>query len=384
MGRVCAVVIGAAGGLGIIRSLGRGSVPSIVVDSDARQPSMHSRYAHPFVSSGMDGLDLVESLLALRARLDHDPLLFLTEDPQVRVVSEHRSRLENAFRIRLPGHRCVCELLDKSGFQRIAETRGFPIPRAVTIREEKDLVRLAEIRFPAVIKSGTKEAYYANKAPRAKRVLGLDEAEAVCRAFPAAPDLIVQEWIDGAESDIYFCLQYRGEGGAVVSSFTGRKLRCWPPQTGNTASCVAAPEAAGVLEPLTTAFFDSTQFVGMCSMEFKRDRRTGAFMMIEPTVGRADRQEEVATLNGVNIPLAAYCHELGLRLPPAEPSRGEVIWRDPLCYWRHVIATRSLRDRTVRAAAVKSSCWRADDPVPLAFFWLEWARKAWSRLRWRN
>lgn len=384
MGRVSAVVVGAAGGLGIIRSLGKGSVPIIIVDRDARQPSMHSRYARPFVSSGMAGPDLVNSLLSLRSRLDHDPLLFLTEDPQVRAVSEHRSRLENGFRIRLPSHRCVCELLDKSGFQRIAETHGFPVPRAVTIREEKDLVRLAELRFPAVIKSGTKEAYYANKAPRARRVLGLDEAKAVCRAFPAATDLIVQEWIDGAESDIYFCLQYRGEGGAVVSSFTGRKLRCWPPQTGNTASCVVAPEAAGLIEPLTTAFFDSTQFVGMCSMEFKRDRHTGAFMMIEPTVGRADRQEEVATLNGVNIPLAAYCHELGLRLPPEEPPREKVIWRDPLFYWRHVIATRSLRDNTVSAATVKSSCWRADDPVPLAFFCLEWAQRAWSRLRWRN
>jgi D-aspartate ligase len=382
MGRTPAVVVG---GDACARSLGRDGVPVVVIDSDAKRPGMHSRYGRPFVASGMSGPDLVDSLLALRARLDSRPLLFLTSDAQVRTVSEHRSRLEDAFRIALPDHRCVCELLHKSGFQRIAETHGFPVPRAVTIREEKDLARLGEIRFPAVIKPGTKEAFLSNRAPRANRVCGPEEAEAVCRSLlPAAPDLIIQEWIEGAESDIYFCLQYRAASGATVSSFVGRKLRCWPLQTGSTASCMPAPEVAGTIEPLTTAFFDRARFVGMCSMEFKRDRRTGAFLMIEPTVGRADWQEEVATLNGINIPLAAYRHELGLPATTSESPSGNLIWRDPPCYWRSVIAARSFRDKTPPAATVRSSSWRANDPVPLAFFWLEWAKIAWRPSRWRN
>ena len=43
----------------------------------------------------------------------------------------------------------------------------------------------------------------------------------------------------------------------------------------------------------------------MGGIEFKRDGRTGEFLMIEPTVGRIDAQEEVATLHDANIPLAA-------------------------------------------------------------------------------
>ena len=57
-------------------------------------------------------------------------------------------------------------------------------------------------------------------------------------------------------------------------------------------------------------------------MEFKRDARTGEFLMIEPTVGRVDWQEEVATLNGVNIPLAAYLHEIGAEAAPAACRAG--------------------------------------------------------------
>jgi D-aspartate ligase len=381
---VLAVVVGAdTCGLGLVRSLSRGGVSAIIVDRDKQRPGMHSRYARPFVAGELSGPGLVETLLVLRSRLDHRPMLFLTSDTQYQTVSEHRDRLAHAFRFPLPEHRCVCELLHKPSFQRIAETLGFPVPRSVAMSEESHLARLAGIQFPAVIKPGTKDAFFKHLAPRAMRVEGRDEAEAICRAIlPVVPDLIVQEWVDGEESDIYFCLQYRGQDFTTVSTFTGRKIRCWPPQTGSTASCIAAPEAAHILEPLTTAFFDRTEFVGLCSMEYKRDRRTGAFLMIEPTVGRADFQEEIATLNGVNIPLAAFRHELGLPLTPPEPPCRPVVWQDPPCYWRSVIAGRSFRDTAPPRVPVVNSCWRTDDPMPVLFFWFEWLQKAWRPSRW--
>jgi D-aspartate ligase len=380
-----AVVVGAdACGLGIIRSLGSAGVPVVIVDCDSRRPGMHSRYARSIVSKALSGPALVDALSALRDRIDRRAMLFLTTDAQVQTISEHRSQLEDAFYIRLPAHRCVFDLLHKAGFQRAAESHGFPVPVAISVRNERDLAELARIRFPAVVKPGLKEGFLRGMAPRAHRVLSRYEAKALCRSIlPSWPDLIVQEWIEGAESDIHFCLQYRGENGLVVSSFTGRKLRCWPPQTGSTASCTWAPEAEPELEALTNAFFEKTGLVGMCSMEFKRDRRSGAFVMIEPTVGRVDWQEEVARLHGINIPLAAYCYELGLPLPAAKRTEVPVIWRDPPCYWRSVLATRSFGDRTPSAAKVKSTCWRIDDLLPVGFFWYEWARKAWRPSRWR-
>jgi hypothetical protein len=58
-----------------------------------------------------------------------------------------------------------------------------------------------------------------------------------------------------------------------------------------TASCTAAPEVHATLHQLTEAFFAQMSFEGMGSMEFKRDARSGDFLMIEPTVGRIDWQE---------------------------------------------------------------------------------------------
>lgn len=388
--KTTAVIVGAdADGLGIARSLGRAGVPVIVVDTDGRRPGMHSRYARALVVKALSGPGLIDGLLALRKSIDRSPLLFLTDDRQVRSVSEHRAQWAGAFHIRLPEPDCIRQLLHKLTFQRLAERHGFPVPRAIGVHSDKDFVNFSEIRFPAVIKPGNKEIFFGSKAPRAQKVGSREEAHAICQLIlREAPDLIVQEWVEGSESNIYFCLQYRGENGLTISSFTGRKLRSWPPHTGSTASCTAAPEAESELRHLTRAFFDKTQFVGMCSMEFKRQQRTGKFFMIEPTVGRTDWQEEVATINGVNIPLAAYRYELGLSQPLSEGVRRPLTWIYPPSYCRSIVrsalVTESFRDRRPSAGRLKSPCWSSDDPVPLFFFAREWIRKLWSPRRWRE
>jgi hypothetical protein len=126
-----------------------------------------------------------------------------------------------------------------------------------------------------------------------------------------------------------------------------------------------APEAHAELHRLTEGFFAAASFVGMGSMEYKRDARTGKFFMIEPTVGRVDWQEEVATLNGVNIPLAAYRHEIGAEVQPVVQSP-PVIWCDGARHWK---AARL--DPAVGASfpkiAVRDAYWRLADPLPALF-----------------
>src|SRR5262249_34408584 len=93
-----------------------------------------------------------------------------------------------------------------------------------------------------------------------------------------------------------------------------------------------APEFSEQLTTMTDEFFTAVGFIGIGSMEYKRDRRDGNFYMIEPTVGRTDFQEEIASLNGVNIPLALYRGELGLPISPSQASARPRAWRDPFGY----------------------------------------------------
>jgi len=366
--RVPAVVVGGAdngGGLGLVRSLGRGAVPVIAVDRDPMAPALLSRFARKVVMPELSGPSFVRNLMTLASSIGSAPVLFLTTDEAVVTVSEHRAELETRYRIRLPEHDSLTALMRKSSFQQIAEGHGFAVPRSVPVRTIADIGVLAGLRFPVVIKPSVKtESYQAHQFSRGYRVASFEQAEKICRdILPILPDLVAQEWIEGPDTELYFCLQYRGAAGALAS-FTGRKLSIWPPEVGTTASCIAAPEAHAELHGLTDAFFKATSFVGMGGMEFKRDARTGEFFMIEPTVGRVDWQEEVATLNGMNIPLAAYLHESDDATPLVTTAMPPVIWRDAARHWK----SRDARAGEVRPKArVYDAYWRLDDPWPALF-----------------
>lgn len=361
--RVPAVVVGGAdngGGLGLVRSLGRGNVPVIAVDRDPLAPALHSRFARRVVMPELSGPSFVDGLLRLGTSFASRPVLYLTTDEAALTVSEHRAEIESRYRIRLPAHESLVALMRKNSFQQLAEAHGFAVPRSARLRTMADVAALARLRFPLVIKPSVKtEDYLAKQFGRGYRVSSVAQAAAVCRdVLPVLPDLMAQEWIEGPDTELYFCLQYRGAGG-TVASFTGRKLSIWPPDVGTTASCIAAPEAHDELHRLTEAFFEAVAFTGMGGMEFKRDARTGQYFMIEPTVGRVDWQEEVATLNGVNIPLAAYLHETGSDVPFVTAAMPPTIWRDTARHWK----SRG-RGAVETQARAYDAYWRLDDPLP--------------------
>jgi predicted ATP-grasp superfamily ATP-dependent carboligase len=222
------------------------------------------------------------------------------------------------------------------------------------------------LRFPCVIKPTTKDEDYARHFAKAYRVERREEAVSLWQKMQAVIDrAIIQEWIEGADSDVYFCLQYRPPSGAAATSFCGRKTLQWPPQVGGTATCIPAPEHAAWLTTETESFFAKLGFVGLCSMEYKRDRATGTFYMIEPTVGRTDYQEEIATLNGVNIPLAAYCDLSGVALGDIHSLTKPRGWRDP--FGHHHALARGASDpaeRLLPGAPIMDVYFRLNDPMP--------------------
>jgi len=365
-GRPPAVIVGAAGacGLGVLRSLRAAGIPVVLLDTNAAAPAMHSRQAYKVIVRALNGPALIEDLIALRRCFEEAPVLFLTSDETALTVSQYRAELAELYRIRLPRHDRLVALMHKESFQQLAEKHGFPVPRSVTIGSGDDLGTLSALRFPCIIKPTIKTAqYFEGKFERGYRVASTAEAREVCsRVLAAVPGVVVQEWIEGPDSDIYFCLQYRAAGG-TVASFSGRKLSIWPPGVGVTASCTAAPEVHATMHQLTETFFAQMSFEGMGSMEFKRDARSGDFLMIEPTVGRLDWQEEVATLNGVNIPHAAYRHETGMDAERASMAAAPAVWRDSWMHWKSGAA----RTYAGRSARVYGAYWRLNDPAPALY-----------------
>jgi len=364
-----AVVVGAGvNGLGVARSLARGGVPVWLLDADGRRPEMRTRAATPVTVRSLHGEVLIDELARLgRSRFSGSrPVLFLTQEESVKAVSQHRDRLSALYRFSLPPGDTVDTLLHKHGFQRIAEQLGSPIPPLVRVRTLADLPAVASLRHPVAIKPGERHADYGRHFKKAYRAESAAEStELIRRILPVMADVVVQEWIEGPDANIHFCLQYIAGDGQLAASFTGRKNRSWPPQVGGTASCIAAPEAHAELSAMTTRFFRAAGVVGMASMEYKRDARSLAFRMVEPTVGRTDYQEEVATLNGVNLPYAAWRAELGLAPPPMIVRERPVAWRVRSEDMQSAVAQgQEFAQGYPPGVKVADAWWRWDDPMP--------------------
>lgn len=352
-------------GLGLLRSLASAGVPTVVLDTNLQKATLASRYGRKIRVASLSGPVFIDELLALRRRFAVNPVLLLTQEASVATVSEARETLHGAYRFSMPNHPLMTTLLDKLEFQALAERLGFPIPKAVRVDQRIDWARLGALRFPCVLKPTTKHPGYGARFAKAYRVGDLQRVKNLWSEMQNVVDeVIVQEWIEGDDSDVYFCLQYRKNDRSRMS-FVGRKTCQWPPLVGGTASCVPAPEAADELTALTDKFFAAVGFVGLGSMEYKRDRRDGRFYMVEPTVGRTDYQEEVAALNGANIPLAAFLGETDRALPQAKDVYPPRAWRDPLGFSKAMAAGAT--DSTARilpAVRICDAYFRSRDPMP--------------------
>jgi predicted ATP-grasp superfamily ATP-dependent carboligase len=120
---------------------------------------------------------------------------------------------------------------------------------------------------------------------------------------------------------------------------------------------------AGVLGPLTEKFLQVSDYEGLGSLEFKWDSQLDRFVIIEPTVGRTDWQEEIATLSGVNLPLIAYRHELGLpHISGAQTSRSAA--------WQESFQHRQRSTQSLSGVRIYDGYWRNNDPIPAVVFYV--------------
>ena len=274
----------------------------------------------------------------------------------------------------LPDLPTVDRLLDKSVFHEWALANDFPVPRTAIVHNPGQLrAALAEMAFPVVFKPVERTPQWQDfsKYGTAYRFETADDFKRLPFApFDAADRFVVQEWIPGRDSDVYFCLTYRNRNGEELAAQGGRKITQWRVDTGSTALAVTHQDAE--LYKLTRRLLDTAGHVGFGSLEVRRSTRDGRMFITEPTVGRPDLQTALAAAAGVNLVDMAYRDALRLPAPPSRPSR-EAIWIHETAFPRSVLVAarrRRLDGRTLLAALrtrrTPTGAFFSDrDPLPL-------------------
>jgi predicted ATP-grasp superfamily ATP-dependent carboligase len=317
-------------GYGMVQSLAPFKMPLIGFSTRSFHPPVYSRYLKKLVYFE-DDQDLLEKLKQTAAAYDQKPVLMLTADKFVNLVSENLEMIKDLFLIDFPPAEQVNMLIDKEAFYGFAQQHDFTIPKTQIVKSVADLDIIRQtFTFPVILKPFLRTpAWIKGRFPKAVIIEGFEELKVWYEKVRQAENrVIVQEFIPGGDENVVFCLVYYNKSGQCIGEFTGTKIRQWPVGTGSTA--VAVPNEDEQITRLTTDFFDALSYQGFGSMEFKKHDRNGRYYMIEPTVGRADLQEYVATLNGVNLALIAYNALTAKALQPAPKQQPPLMYINEL------------------------------------------------------
>jgi predicted ATP-grasp superfamily ATP-dependent carboligase len=270
---------------------------------------------------------LLEALLKLSARHPRQ-VLFPAQDEDVDIISRNRDILGDRYRFVLPNHPTVQLLGDKTVFGPWARENGFRVPRTQVVSSSGELAAaLGELSFPVVLKPSMRSQRWLAGGGR-KLHYRLDSPAAVAnmpfQPFDVCDRYVVQEWIEGNDSDVHFCLVYRDRSGRELAYQTGRKLLQWPVGTGNTAICTSTDNPS--LHRLAERLFDRAGLVGLASVEVKRDRRDGEYYITEPTIGRPNLQSNIATAAGQNLAVVAYHDARGVSADTGVSRPRSAVW----------------------------------------------------------
>jgi predicted ATP-grasp superfamily ATP-dependent carboligase len=315
-----AIVIGldCPTGLQTARLLADRGVPVIGIARDPRHACARTNVCERVIASDIGGPALIASLRRLGEELETRAVVFPCTDMSVLLTSRHRGELAEHFHLVLPDADVVEMLVDKRRFYAYAQQAGLPIPTTFFLSTRRDAERAARaLRYPAVLKPAVKTPEWErNTRAKVYRVAGSDELLAIydqCSTW--SESLVVQEWIDGGDTDHFTCNAYFGADYEPRATLTTRKLRQWPPTGGQ--ACLSVEVRDDVVVGTTVDLFRRVRHRGLGYLELKREPGSGRYLIIEPNVGRPTGRSATAEAVGVEMLYTMYCDALGWPLPAA-------------------------------------------------------------------
>jgi D-aspartate ligase len=323
-----ALVVGAQnyGSLGIIRSLGRLGIPVYAVDGERDRPEIHSRFLR-----GRFLLDLksstpasaVDRLRAMGRRIGRKAVLIPTWDEMAVLVSENASALGDAFLLPRQPLGLARALADKRTMVELARAHGVPTP-GVTVPDDVDDIRryTREGQFPVMLKGIDGNRLHRRTG---RKMVVVERPADLLQLYdeledPTDPNLMLQEYIPGSESDVWMFNGYFGDRSDCLVGFTGRKLRQWPAYTGVTSLGICLPNET--VRQTTERWMRALGYRGILDIGYRYDARDGLYKVLDvnPRIGATFRL--FVARNGLDVARTLYLDLTGQAVPAGEQVDG--------------------------------------------------------------
>ncbi len=354
----------------LVRPLGLAGIDCAVAVQPGAAPrySRYTRVALDWSNPWERAEQMVETLIRFGNTQAKAPVLFYESDGELLLVSRHRERLAVAFRFVVPDQTLVEDLVDKERFQRLAERLSLPVPAARRLRTEEELkADELDLRFPIIVKPLTRRPELWRAVVDQGKALRVDTAEQLRSLWPklaaSGVEVLAQELIVGPETRIESYHVYVDEQGEIAGEFTGRKIRTYPREYGDSTA-LETTDAPDVLQ-LGRELVGRLLLRGVAKFDFKRAADGTLFLLeINP---RFNLWHHLGAVAGVNLPALVYADLTGNPRPAINASHPNLSW----CrMWQDAQAARASQvslfawlSWAVRCKAKRLLSW--NDPMPL-------------------
>ena len=357
------------GGLGIARTLGRWGVPVHGIDADPRAPGLRSRYLRR-ASVWSWGAHTAEATVdfLLREAPAARSVLVPTSDDLALLVAEHADALSQRYLFQRNPPELVRALSDKQALFHLCRSLDVPTPDTAFPRCRADVEAFsASAAFPVMLKgidglrlqrrTGVKMAVVATPAALLERYAALED--------PAAPNLMLQEYIPGGDDTVWMFNGYFGADSACRAGFTGKKLRQHPVHTGSTSLgiCLDNP----LVHRLTADMMRAIGYHGILDIGWRYDARDGGYKLLDPNPRIGSTFRLFVDDRGMDVARWLYLDLTGQPLP----ARGEYQGRKWMVEDRDLESSLDYaREGTLNAAGwlrslrgVREGAWWAGDDL---------------------
>jgi predicted ATP-grasp superfamily ATP-dependent carboligase len=316
-----AVVIGSDfKALGVVRSLGRRGIKSVVIDNTPRS-AWCSRYVAqrlPWPGS-LNSPEFVKFLQAIAEKYGlQNWLLFPTQDEAVEMVALNREQLAQTYQLVTPAWDVVRWAGDKRLTYQMAEELGVPYPRTWYPKHEEELADL-QLPFPVILKPAISVNLQYSMHVKALPVHDHAELLAHYRIMAgiiAPEEIMVQEIIEGGGQTQVSVATYC-KNGVVLMQMTARRTRQYPIDYGLGSSFVEAVPVPLIGE-YAEKLLNFMRVSGMVEVEFKQDPHDQQYKLLDINI-RPWGWHTLCIACGLDFPYIEYCDVVGEKLPASQP-----------------------------------------------------------------